>query len=210
MGLARGIGMATEGFDGVALLERVWARRSMPPRHLMTPGPTAEEIRMLVRAASRAPDHMGLRPFRFVLIRPDDREALADVFVAAERELDPAITDEGIERARSRAHHAPVLLAVISRVQESDAVPVIEQRASAGAALGYVLLAADLLGYGAMAVSGHKVTTQAIRRAFKLANNEVLLCFVSIGTPGKSRAPPREPDPSLLWVWGAGMETQSA
>jgi hypothetical protein len=74
---------------------------------------------------------------------------------------------------------------VISRVQENDEVPEIEQRASAGAALGYVVLAADLRGYGAMAVSGRKVATQAMRHAFHLADNEELLCFVRIGTPTK-------------------------
>jgi nitroreductase len=156
---------------------------------------------MMIRAASRAPDHMSLKPFRFVLIEPKDREALADVFVAAERELEPAITHEGIKRTRERAHHAPVLLTVISQVQENEAVPWIEQRASAGAALGYVLLAADLLGYGAMAVSGHKVATEVMRRAFSLADNESLLCFVGIGAPGKSRRAPPEPDPGLLQVW---------
>jgi nitroreductase len=202
MGLARRIGMAPEGSDGVALLERMWARRSTPPRHLVAPGPTDEEIRMLVRAASRAPDHMHLEPFRFVAIPPEEREALADVFVAAERELDPGIGDEDVRRTRERAHHAPILLAVISRVQENDAVPAIEQRASAGAALGYVLLAADLLGYGAMAVSGRKVATEAMRRAFSLGDNEDLLCFVGIGTATKGRRTPPEPPP------GAGRQTR--
>jgi hypothetical protein len=69
---------------------------------------------------------------------------LADVFEAAERELDPSIGGE-------KALHVPVLLAVISRLQVNDEVPEIEQRASAGAALGY----------GAMAVSGRKMATQA-------------------------------------------------
>src|SRR4051812_35854452 len=89
-----------EKADGLALLRRIWARRSTAPRHLAAPGPTDEEIRMLVRAASRAPDHMRLGPFRFFVIPPDAREALADVFEAAERELDPAIGGERLERAR--------------------------------------------------------------------------------------------------------------
>jgi nitroreductase len=190
-----------ERADELALLRRMWARRSTAPRHLTAPGPTDDEIRMLVRAASRAPDHLRLKPFRFMAIPPNQREVLADVFEAAERELDPGIAGERLERAREKAHHAPVLLAVISRVQENDAVPEIEQRASAGAALGYVVLAADLLGYGAMAVSGHKVATQAMRRAFDLADNEELLCFVGIGTPAKAKGAPPEPDPELLQVW---------
>jgi nitroreductase len=167
----------------------------------MAPGPSDGEIRQLVRAASRAPDHQRLKPFRFLVINSDDREALADVFEAAERELDPSISGERLERAREKALHAPALLAVISRLQENDEVPEIEQRASAGAALGYVVLAADLLGYGAMAVSGRKVATAAMHRAFKLADNETLLCFVGIGTPAKVKGAPPEPDPELLQTW---------
>jgi nitroreductase len=187
--------------DGLRLLHRIWARRSTPPRHLAAPGPTDDEIRMIVRAASRAPDHMRLKPFRFLVIPADARESLADVFEAAERELDPGIAGEKLERAREKALHAPTLLAVISRVQENAEVPEIEQRASAGAALGYIVLAADLLGYGAMAVSGRKVATTAMRRAFNLARNEEFLCFVGIGTPGKSKGAPPEPDPDILQTW---------
>jgi nitroreductase len=187
--------------DGLALLQRMWARRSTAPRHLMAPGPSEDEIRQLVRAASRAPDHQRLKPFRFLAIDSDAREALADVFEAAERELDPSIGGEKLERAREKALHAPVLLAVISRLQENDEVPEIEQRASAGAALGYVVLAADLLGYGAMAVSGRKVATEAMRRAFHLADHEDLLCFVGIGTPAKTKGAPPEPDPELIRTW---------
>jgi nitroreductase len=190
-----------EKADGLSLLRRMWARRSTAPRHLAAPGPSEDEIRMIVRAASRAPDHMRLKPFRFLVIPPDAREALADVFGAAERELDPVIGGEKLERAREKALHAPVLLAVISRVQDNAEVPEIEQRASAGAALGYVVLAADLLGYGAMAVSGRKVATMVMRRAFRLADNEALLCFVGVGTPGKSKGAPPEPDPELLQAW---------
>ena len=167
----------------------------------MAPGPTDEEILMLVRAASRAPDHLRLKPFRFMAIPTNAREALADVFEAAERELDPDTAGERLERAREKAHHAPVLLAVISRLQGNDEVPEIEQRASAGAALGYVVLAADLLGYGAMAVSGRRLSTRAMRNAFRLAHNEDLLCFVGIGTPEKSRGAPPEPDADLLQPW---------
>jgi hypothetical protein len=81
-----------------------------------------------VRAASRAPDHQCLKPFRLLVINPNEREAMADVFEAAELELDPSIGGERLERARENALHAPILLAVISRLQKSDEVPEIEQR----------------------------------------------------------------------------------
>jgi nitroreductase len=163
--------------------------------------PSQDEIRMIVRAASRAPDHMRLRPFRFFVIPPEAREPLADVFEAAERELDPGIGGDKLGRAREKALRAPVLLAVISRVQEIDEVPEIEQRASARGGPRLRGPRGNLLGYGAMAVSGRKVATQAMRRAFRLAGNEVLLCFVGIGTPGKGKGTPPEPDPDLLQTW---------
>jgi nitroreductase len=68
-------------------------------------------------------------------------------------------------------------------------VPLIEQHASAGAALGYALLAADCLGYGAMAVSGEKLGTSAMREAFGLASDELLLCFIALGTAEKTKGP---------------------
>jgi hypothetical protein len=57
------------------------------------------------------------------------------------------------------------------------------------------------LGYGPMAVSGRKVATKVMQRAFNLAENEALLCFVGIGTPAKGRGAPPEPDSRLLQVW---------
>jgi hypothetical protein len=140
--------------EALSLLDRLCARHSSRPGTLVAPCPSEDDIRMVARTASRAPDHQHLKPFRVISIGPDSRGSLADVFEAAEREVDPGIGGEKLERTREKALHAPVLLAVISRVQAADEVPEIEQRASAGAAQGYAVLAADLLGYGAMGVRG--------------------------------------------------------
>jgi nitroreductase len=186
---------------GAELIDRIASRRSTPPRQLFEPGPSEREIERMVHAACAAPDHKGLQPFRFEWIGIEERHRLADVFEAAERELRPHAPAEAFERERERAMHAPILLAVIVRLTEGD-VPATEQFASAGAALGYVLLAADALGYGAMAVSGEKLATATIRRAFGLAANETLLCFIGMGTPGKLRPPRSAPElASRLWRW---------
>ena len=82
-------------------------------------------------------------------------------------------------------------------------VPAIEQHASAGAALGYLLLAADLMGYGAMAVSGRRLRTTAMRNAFQLAENEELLSFIGLGTARKTRSAAGEPEDGMLTSWHA-------
>lgn len=63
------------------------------------------------------------------------------------------------------------------------------------------IVMAGLLGFGAMAVSGRRLTTRAMRSAFVLADNEELLCFVGIGTAAKGRVAPPEPDQDLLQPW---------
>ena len=191
------------------LLKRMLARRSTPPRHLGLPGPGAADIELLARIAARAPDHLQLRPFRFVVIEAGQRGSLADVFEAAEEECDPALTTEQRARVRERAHHAPVLLAVIARVQTHELVPMIEQHASAGAALGYLLLAADLMGYGAMEVSGRRLRTPAMRNAFQLAEDEEMLSFIGLGTARKTRSPAPEPEDGLLRIWRGPVPSPS-
>src|SRR5829696_1610709 len=162
--------------DARQLLLRIAGRRSTPPRCLVAPGPSESEIEQIVRAACAAPDHKGLQPFRFEWIGIEDRSRLAEAFEVAERELKPEASPEVLARERERAQHAPILLALIVCEQECD-VPIIEQRASAGAALGYALLAAA-----------------ALRGAFGLEANEYLLCFIAVGTAEKRRGPRDEPD----------------
>jgi nitroreductase len=72
------------------LLRRIVRRRSTPPRRLIAPGPLQSEVELIVEAACAAPDHKALQPFRFEWVGQEERPALADVFEAAERELDPS------------------------------------------------------------------------------------------------------------------------
>lgn len=184
------------------LLRLITGRRSVPPRRLFAPGPAPEEIEQIVRAACSAPDHKSLEPFRFEWIDESEREALADLFEAAHREFGPVAVPEALSRERERAKHAPVLLALILRERDDVMVSVVEQHASAGAALAYALLAAECLGYGAMAVSGEKIGSGALRKGFALGERERLLCFIAIGTPAQRRGVRPKPDlPSRLRRW---------
>lgn len=186
-----------------ALVARLADRHSTPPRRLVAPAPDDAEIEAILQAALAAPAHGGLRHFRVIRIADSARPALCDLFEAAERELDPAASEEAVERAREKATHAPLLLLFVMRAYDGHPdIPLVEQHASAGAALGTILQGAFLLGYGAMAVSGHKLGTQVFRTAFALEPHETALCFVAIGTPaGPARTRHREAPSSILTVW---------
>lgn len=99
--------------------------------------------------------------------------------------------------------HAPVLVCFVARLtHDRPDVPPGEQFAAVGAALGYFLLAAHELGFGAMAVSGAKARSRIIHGTLALGPSEELLCFVGIGTSAKQRPPrPADSGRSLLSLW---------
>ncbi|MGJ7509912.1 nitroreductase family protein [Variovorax sp. GT1P44] len=178
------------------------SRRSVSPKRLCGPGPSPDELGLMVDAALRAPDHAGLLPWRLVEFPPSLRERLADLFAAEKLRRDPVAPADDIERAREHATHAPVVLAFVVRPQRHVLVPTHEQWLSAGAALGNLLLAAHTLGYGAIMLSGERCQDDALRAALGLTQQETLAGFVSMGAVAKSPPPTARPTRNkVLSAW---------
>lgn len=173
---------------GQACLQALIGRGSVPPRHLQAPGPDPRELDRIVAAGLAAPCHGRLPQFSVIAIPPEHRSQLGDVFVAGLRESEPDPAASRIERLREKAMHAPTLLLLVCHVFPAlPEIPREEQIASAGAALGAIVTAADLLGYGAMAVSGEHIRSKAFREAFRLARHDLPLAFIAIGTASRRR-----------------------
>ncbi|QKV17694.1 nitroreductase family protein [Oricola thermophila] len=189
------------------MVDRICARRSVSPKRLGPPGPSAEDLREIARAAAAAPDHGRLGPTRLVHVPDERREALAEAFAAAALEEDPQCDAARLEDARQRARNAPCLLAVIATITDDNPrVPPHEQWISVGASLQNVLLAAEALGYRAMAVSGRRVESRALRAAFGLGEGEHLATFVAVGShDGEPKATPRRAPETVLEEWKGEM-----
>jgi len=52
-----------------AALEFLLNRRSRPAKTLTTPVPTMDELRVILTAAARTPDHGKLEPWRFIVLQ---------------------------------------------------------------------------------------------------------------------------------------------
>src|SRR5262249_45079660 len=157
----------------------------------------------MVAAAVTAPDHQGLRPWRFILIASEARETLAELFLAAKARASPDASPEELQRERERAMRAPTLLAVVARLQRHE--PRAEERdqyASVGAAIQNVLLTAHAMGYGAIMLSGRKTRDRELVSGLGLSGQEELMGFICVGTTAGS--PPRKKRPDVgehLIVW---------
>jgi nitroreductase len=186
-------------------LQGLLSRHSVGPKYLIEPGPSEEQLALMVQAALRAPDHGELLPFRLKVVRGKAREQLAQLFADAARR---AGKDEaGVQMDFERALKPPVSVAVVAHLDHGHPqVPVHEQWACIGGALANFLNAAHLLGYGGKMLSGAKVRDAGIQAAF-CAPGEQLLGWISLGTPTrKSAGPARKPGVEVaLQAWsGSG------
>jgi nitroreductase len=177
----------------IALLS---TRRSVKPDLLGPPGPSADEIDMILTIAARVPDHKKLAPWRFIVLEGDARARLGEVIAAAcaAAEKEPP-SDVRLEMERKRLLRAPVVIAVVSRPVAHPAAPEWEQILSAGAACYNLCLAANALGYGTSWITEWIAYNAQVCAALGLADNERIAGFIYIGT---ATARPEERDRPAL------------
>lgn len=176
-------------------------RYSVGTKHLADPAPSLDELRHMAAAALRAPDHAGLVPFRFAAIRGQARGRLADLFEQAALIAGKGTEDAG--RDRHRALDAPLLVAVIARIDPGHPVATLhEQWMAVGGALTNLLNAVHALGYAGKMLSGSKVRAVPVVAAF-CEPGEQLVGWVVMGTaqrPGTPKFHKPAPD-ALMREW---------
>lgn len=158
-------------------------RRSGKPRDMVAPGPDAEQLRAILSAAMRVPDHGKLSPWRFVVI--DDRAAFAamlqDAFRASRGTPDRADVDAIDQFARQ----APTLIAVLSTPVEQSKIPLWEQQLSAGAVCLNLVTAATAHGFVASWITGWAAFDDGVRHALGAGERDRVAGFIFIGSPGR-------------------------
>lgn len=181
------------------------ARHNISPRRLVSPGPTSDELGLLMEAAATAPDHGLLTPWHFVLVPTASRATLGEAFARALIERDPGATTAQLQAAAEKAARAPCLLLAVAHLGDSDTgIPANERLISLGCAIQNILLCATALGYGSGLSSGRSLDSNAIRATFKLAPSERAICFVALGSIDRPRPPRvRPPAGSLLHAFSA-------
>ncbi|MCK5881314.1 MAG: nitroreductase [Sinobacterium sp.] len=167
------------------LLEPLLTRNSASK--LSLPAPSDAQLRLLLQAALRAPDHANLRPWRFIIIKDERRDALGDLLVAAKqaelsRQSKPLLDETAQKKLKAKPLRAPLIIVPIMRYQEHASVPEVEQVLSLGCACQNILLAAEALSYAAIWRTGSLAFSDEVAQGFDLAKNEKALGFIYVGT----------------------------
>lgn len=180
-------------------IESLLSRRSVPALQLREPGPSRGQIEVAVNAALRAPDHGGLRPWRFVLIHGAARAQLSALFVRRLQQREPATPPGKLEKARTMPLTAPLVIAVGAHLRANHKVPEIEQLLSTGAAVMNLLNAFHAMGYGAIWLTGGNAYDPEVGRELGFDAGERCLGFVYVGSmPAPDDSLSRRPERAAL------------
>jgi nitroreductase len=186
--------MLNDRSSALALLR---TRRSARPRELEGMGPRTAELDEILAIASRTPDHGTLTPWRFIIVKESQREALADLLRRALAEHDPSAGPAHYQKEQDFAHYQGQLVVLVSAPVRDHKIPVFEQELSCGAAGMNLLTAAHALGYVAGWVTGWRAYSEHVRNAFCEAGQRIA-GFIFIG---HSRIPLEDrPRPSLAAI----------
>ena len=169
---------------------------------LTAPAPSAEQLDLLYRAALRAPDHGALAPFRFIEISGDGRVKLGRLMAASLKSRAPSTAKETLEAVSQKPLTAPLIIAVIARVERTERIPRQEQVITAGCAAHAMLYAAYAQGIGAFWRTGDYATDPLMRGAFELKPMDELVGFIYLGTPAAEPRPPVALEPeNFIEYW---------
>ena len=176
--------------DALAAIE---LRRSTG--RLSEPAPTDAQLTTMLDAASCAPDHGTLRPWRFIVLEGEAKakfgEVLARAYTGRCRAEGVEVVAAKLEKERTKLGRAPMVV-IVAALPVSGSIPTIEQVSATAAATQNLLLAATALGLGSMWRTGDPCYDPIVRTALDLPEEALLIGFVYLGTvpdgsPGAER-----------------------
>jgi len=153
-------------------------RRSTSAVTLAEPAPGAAELDILLRLATRVPDHGKLAPWRFVVLEGEGKAA----FAAKLEALALSRGDATAAAKLAKLKIPPLCVAVISSPKEAT-IPQWEQVLSAGAVCTTLLYSALAMGYGGNWITDWYAYDPEAGAVLGLQASERVAGFVLLGTP---------------------------
>ncbi|WP_341224304.1 nitroreductase [Loktanella salsilacus] len=185
-----------------AALDFMLTRRSYPAQALNAPVPDRDQLRTILTAASRSPDHGKLEPWRFIVLGRDALQAIADALPAEGKRI--GIPQDKIDKPVMTYSGAQLAVVVVCSPKDSEKVPQTEQVYAVGGVCLGLVNAALASGFGATWLSGwFSHNRDFIRDQFNLADHETVAGIVHIGTCANTPSDRPRPDIDAITDWSA-------
>lgn len=187
--------------NDIKLIDYLKVRRSTPVAQITGPGPSRSELEDILKLAVRVPDHGKLAPWRFVVIAGEERERLGDICLRVALSNNPQMTEDQQAIERNRFLRSPVVVAVVSSVQEHFKVPEWEQLMTAGAVCLNLIMSVNAHGYVANWLTEWVAFDQQITSEIGLSDKERIVGYVHIGSTSFPATERPRPELSDVVTW---------
>ena len=179
----------------MTVFETIQRRRSIGK--MTEQRPNREQIETILTAATHAPNHHKVQPWRFIVLAGEARAALGEVMAASlarrlERLEKPGEPFDNKKQAllnkeRTKLLRSPVVIVVVAERPQQSNVLEIENIEAVAAATQNMLLTAEELGLAAMWRTGDAAYDPRVKQWLDVEPDDHIVAFLYLGYPAIPR-----------------------
>lgn len=173
----------------MSVLEIIKRRRSIGK--MTEQRPSREQIERMLEAATHAPNHHKVEPWRFFVLAGKAREELgalmAESLVARLEETTSEKARALLTKERYKLLRSPVVIVVASKYPDNSKVIDIENVEATAAAVQNMLLTAEEMGLACMWRTGDAAYDSLVKQWLGLSPQDHIVSFLYVGYPAIPR-----------------------
>ncbi len=173
----------------MSVFETIKNRRSIGK--MSSERPSRQQIERLLEAATHAPNHHKVQPWKFIVLAGDAREELGALIAAS---LASRLAETSSEKAqamlnkeRNKLMRSPVVIVVVAEPPRLPNVLEIENIEATAAAVQNMLLVGEELGLACMWRTGDAAYDPRVKQWLGLAPEDHIVSFLYVGFPAIPR-----------------------
>ena len=169
----------------MSVFEIIKQRRSIGK---MTPErPSRQQIERLLEAATHAPNHHKVQPWKFIVLAGGAREELGALMAdSLARRLEETSSEKAramLNKERNKLMRSPIVIVVVAEPPRLPNVLEIENIEATAAAVQNMLLVGEELGLACMWRTGDAAYDPRVKQWLGLAPEEHIVSFLYVGFP---------------------------
>jgi nitroreductase len=149
--------------------------------------PTRAQIERVLEAATHAPNHHRVEPWRFFVLAGKARQELGEIMAASlAARLNESTSEKAqalLNKERQKPLRSPVLIVAVAEHPQLPKVLDIENIAATAAAVQNMLLTAEEMGLAAMWRTGDAAYDPRVKQWLGLSPEDHIVAFVYLGYP---------------------------
>ena len=188
----------------MGVFETIKSRRSIG--HMTEERPTRKQIERMLEAATHAPNHHKVEPWKFFVLTGKAREELGAVMAGSLAERLGNLPDDKaaplLSKERSKLLRSPVVIVTVAEKPSQPKVLEIENIEATATAVQNMLLTAEEMGLACKWRTGEPAYDPRVKQWLGLAPEESIVAFVYVGFPAmpKLERHPTPFDEKTTWL----------